>query len=232
MLRFFAIVAIVSVSVVAILGCGVNLESVGVKTDKYYYQMATKARRNKHYGLSNQYIATLISERPQSPLIPNASILSKKNNTDLAFIDQGINQRNAKKKLASIEVIGWSCTLLQDTQTVFCEGKIKNLLNQSIPNVDVILTLHNQSNSLIASMRIPIDADPISVNHIYAFRMFPRYNPTISKATIEFHSRGTKVPTFPSVNNKEVKRTWQGKDKDLDQKKIRDLFKNAPDRLE
>ena len=69
MLRFFAIVAIVSVSVVAILGCGVNLESVGVKTDKYYYQMATKARRNKHYGLSNQYIATLISERPQSPLI-------------------------------------------------------------------------------------------------------------------------------------------------------------------
>ena len=232
MLRLFAIAAIVPISVVAILGCGVNLESIGVKTDKYYYQMATETRVNKHYGLSNQYIATLISEYPRSPLIPNASILSKKNNADLALIDQSINQRNAKKKSASIEIVGWSCNLLQDSQTVFCEGKIKNLLNKKIPNVDVILTLYNHNNSLISSMRIPIDAEPISANHVYTFRMFPRYDPTISKAAIEFHSRGSKVPTFPSTYSKEVKKTWQGKDKDLDQKKTRDLFKSVPDRLE
>ena len=232
MLRLFAIAAIVPISVATILGCGVNLESIGVKTDKYYYHMATEARTNKHYGLSNQYIATLVSEYPRSPLIPNASTLSKKNNADLAFMDQSISQRNAKKQLASIEIIGWSCNLLQGSQTRFCEGKIKNLLNKKIPNVDVILTLYNHSNSLISSMRIPIDADPISANHVYTFRMFPRYNPTISKAALEFHSRGSKVPTFPSTNNKEVKRTWQGKDKDLDQKKTRDLFKSVPDRLE
>ena len=232
MLRRFAVFAIVPVSVVLIIGCGVNLESIGVRTDAYYYQMATEARENEHYGLSNQYIATLISEYPQSSLIPNASVLSERNNVSLAFIDQSISQRNAQKKLASVEVVGWSCSLLQDSQTVFCEGRIKNLLNKNIPNVDVILTLYNRNNSLISSMRIPVDADPISVNHIYAFRMFPRYNPTISKAAIEFHSRGSRIPTFPSVNSKEVKRTWQGKDKDLDQKKTRDLFKNVPDRLE
>ena len=232
MLKLFAIVAIVPASILAILGCGINLESVGVKTDKYYYQIAIEARENKHYGLSNQHIGILISEYPQSPLIPKANTLSKKNNADLASIDQSINQRNEQKKFASIEVIGWSCSLLQDSKTVFCEGRIKNLLNKKIPNVDVILTLYSQSNSLISSMRIPIDAKPITTNHVYTFRMFPRYNPAIHKATIEFHSRGSKIPTFPSVNDKEVKKTWQGKEKDLDQKKTRDLFKSVPNRLE
>ena len=83
-----------------------------------------------------------------------------------------------------LELQSWSWHTEYDY--VIAEGTVKNISNQNLKNVTVVIQLKDSNGRYITSDEAVIKYNPILPGQISPFKVMPRHNPEMSKASIDF----------------------------------------------
>ena len=155
-------------------------------------ERALSAQKLGRFEESNELLNKILTDYSNTTFVEKTKRIIAENQRKITEQEEA-----AEKQGSDLELITWSWSNTAGGNHVEAKGQVKNISNQSLKNVQAVVSFYDKNGNFITSSSALIDFNPIIVGQTSPFSTIETYNPAMHTANIQFkYLMGGTIPTY------------------------------------
>jgi tetratricopeptide (TPR) repeat protein len=156
------------------------------------FERALSAQKLERFEESNELLKQLLADYPKSNFADKSKRVIAENQKQIKEKEEA-----AEKQGSDLELTTWSWSTTAGGSYVVAKGQVKNISDQSLRNVEAVVSYYDRNENFITSSSALIDFNPILAGQTSPFSTMETYNPAMRTASIQFkYLMGGTIPTY------------------------------------